>query len=807
MVKDNLPPAPHGEHPPQAQLPAPWEGVSVWGDRDPMAEESDGPDISVGRIVAALLRFKWLVVAGVLLGAVGAAAAYRMVAPVYRTGGALWVNIEGSRGPGGGPIAQGGLLQETAWIDLLKSFAVLDPVVIEQQLYIHVADRYRPVFADFDLANRFVPGRYVLEVNENGSGWSLSTHAGLALEQGGAGERAGAERGFLWTPAIAGVEPGSEIDFEVMVPRDAAQQLSDELQARMDQEGNFIRLYLTGTDPERITRTLDAVLERHVQIAAQLKRAKQDELTEILAEQLQTVQRDLEMAENELESFRVATVTLPSEEASPIAPGIEQTRGPVFQEYFQKRTELDGLQLDLERLQAILDSLPQTGVRVESFEMVPSVASSTELRQALTELTQKRADRRGLLTRYTADYEPVQELTREIEDLETSVVPSLTRSLMAQLQTRELELQQQVAMRSSELQEIPPRSIEEARLRREVASAERLYVDLLNRFETARLAAASSIPDIRILDEPRVPAVPSDDERIRWAAMVFFGFFGTGLAGAVLLDWFDPRFRYLSEVSDEIGLEILGAVPRLRSGRRDNSQAVFEAFRDIRMRAEFAHGTARPMVMAVTSPDTGEGKTFVAANLAISFAQLGRSTLLIDADTRRGDLHDLFDQDRKPGLTDLLEGVRRDGVIRRTAYEKLHFLPSGRRRVAAPELLSSAKMQQMLGAVKPRYDVIIIDSPPMAAGSDAFVLGAHAGNLLLVLRSGSTHKELTKGKLDGFLRLPVRILGGVLNDVEEDAALGSYKYYSYYLPDYVTEVDEPAGDEEEYEPSPTPVAP
>jgi Mrp family chromosome partitioning ATPase len=99
-------------------------------------------------------------------------------------------------------------------------------------------------------------------------------------------------------------------------------------------------------------------------------------------------------------------------------------------------------------------------------------------------------------------------------------------------------------------------------------------------------------------------------------------------------------------------------------------------------------------------------------------------------------------------------------------------------------MLSTGDMQELLAQAKRRYEVILIDSPPMAAGSDAFILGAHAGNVLIVLRSGSTHKEMARAKMEAFYRLPVRLLGAVLNDVDAGSAYGAYRYYSYYLPGY-----------------------
>jgi len=789
------------------QQPGP-PAENVWGQALPPSSlpldgEEDGGGIKLGRIIASLLRFKWLVIIAAALGAGASVVAYRQVEPEYRVEGAVWVNAEGGGDSNlGGPIAQGGLLQETAWIDLLRSYAVLDPVVIKEHLYISASNEDRPLFDDFALAERFAPGRYTLEVPQDETEWVLTTEEGIEVGRGTPGDSIGKNVGFLWAPPADALRPGTSIGFRIINPRDAARNLDQQLQAEMDRRGNFIRLALQGTNPERITATLQAVMEKHVEVAAELKRGKLDELTVILEEQLQSVRQELEDAENQLESFRVRTITLPQEESAPISAGLEQTRGPVFTEYFQRRVELDEIQRDLDRLGAIVDSIPEGGVRVESYELIPSVGSSSQLQGALQELTNARAELRSLLQDFTEDYPPVQELRENIRELETVTLPSLTLSLMSELRARRDELNATLAERSRELEEIPPRAIEEARLERRVAIADRLYVDLRNRFQTARLASASSIPDIRILDDTRVPSVPAGDQRIPTAAMVFLAFLGAGLAGAFLMDKADPRFRYITDVSEDLGLEILGVVPRLRTGRRENSHAIFEAFRDIRMRTEFAHGMTRPIILSITSPDTNEGKTFVSANLSIAFAQLGYMTLVVDGDTRRGDLHELFDQERKPGLTDLLEAKVRNSVIRKTAYENLDLLPSGARRSASPELLSSGRMQQALAALKPRYDVIIVDSPPMAAGSDAFVLGAHTGNLIMVMRSGATHKDLAKGKLETFLRLPVRILGAVLNDIEEtDAAVGYYRHYAYYLPDYVPGADEPLEEEDVEEPS------
>jgi capsular exopolysaccharide synthesis family protein len=197
------------------------------------------------------------------------------------------------------------------------------------------------------------------------------------------------------------------------------------------------------------------------------------------------------------------------------------------------------------------------------------------------------------------------------------------------------------------------------------------------------------------------------------------------------------------------------------------------------------------MVLTISSPGAGDGKSLVSTNLALSFAEAGYNTLLIDGDTRRGELHRMFSAERRPGLLDFLGGSSGSGQITRgTTHQNLTLIPCGSRKNSGPELLGSARMANLVAELKGRYDVILIDSPPLGAGIDPFVLGTLAGNLMLVLRAGETDREMAESRLKIIDRLPIRLLGAVLNDVR--ASGGVYKYYSY-LSGYAAE--EEAGSE------------
>jgi capsular exopolysaccharide synthesis family protein len=329
-------------------------------------------------------------------------------------------------------------------------------------------------------------------------------------------------------------------------------------------------------------------------------------------------------------------------------------------------------------------------------------------------------------------------------------------------------------------------TIEEGRLSRRVTTTENLYSEIRGRVETARLVAASSIPDVRILDRATVPRRPIEDQRLPLAAMILFGCFGAAMGVAILLDHMDSRFRYASDVGKDIGLDILGSIPRIEAtkGQRGviNAAQALEAFRELRIHVGFAYGSAGPIVLAITSPSEGEGKSLIASNLAVAFSEVGRRTLMLDGDTRRGDAHRLLGRERSPGLIDYLRERTGEDIIQSTDHPNLDFIGSGSRGVSKPELLASPRMAYFMGSLKRTYDVIIVDTPPLASGGDPLILGSLTGNLAVVIRTGTTEKALAHSKLDQLARLPIRILGAILNDVSKTDA--NHSYYGSYLPSY-----------------------
>ena len=758
--------------------------------RDP---DDEGRGFLAG-LIPAFKRFWWIPGIALIVGAAAAFLVFQRVQLAYQAEGTIWIQNEGSDRDG--PITRGGLLDATAWEELLTTFEVLDPVVMGERLYLQYAPEDSLVFREFALADTYLPGSYVLSMGLDGRQYTL-TEIGRGTEYGGMlGEGLGEELGFVWTPAPGSLAPEQEVRFSVVTPRDAARSLQARLRTNMDRQANFLTIQLGGPNPVRLASVINGTMDRFVDLATELKRSESEKLIEILEGQLERVSGELRAAEQALVSYQVQTSTLPSEDTSPVVGGLQQTTQTVFGEYYQLRTNLDLLRRDRERLEAALARIETDGVQVEAFEMIPVVQQSTPLRGALARLTETRALIASLRETYFDEYGPLAEQLQIAETLERTTIPMMGQNLVEEILLQEASQREVIEGRADELSQIPLRSIVEAGLQRDYQGKADLYQELNRRFEQAELAAASSIPDVQVLDRAVVPQVPSGDRRLNFAAAAFFIPLGISVLLVVLLDHLDTRLRDPSQIGGELGLDWLATIPRYRpaSVGRDNAEQIREAFRDLRMKIDYAFGATRPLLLSITSPSEGEGKTFVSANLATAFADLGRKTILVDGDTRRGDLHHIIGRDRKPGLTDFLMNGSNHQVIQETDNPKLHFIGFGTRTPTSPELLTSSQMQSLLAGLKRRYEVIIIDSPPLAAGSDAYVLGAHAGSVLTVLRSGTTNRGLAAVQMESFLRLPVRLLGAVLNDFTPQLGQGQYRYYSHYLPGYEASSEEEGED-------------
>ncbi|MFV1985842.1 MAG: polysaccharide biosynthesis tyrosine autokinase [Gemmatimonadota bacterium] len=746
--------------------------------------QGEGEGLELGRLGRLLWTKKLWLLGAVAVGLGVGWGASQLVSPEYMTSTTLAIEDGGTTKTG--PIQAGSVLPVDGWTDVFSSRAVLSPVVEELGLQLRVlGDTERSLFDHFLVSDESVPGEYEVTVGSGGS-WALA-RAGEsnAIEQGQRGGEIGSSAGFSWSPDLSALAD-SEIRFRINTAQATVRNLAGRLDAGFRNRSDIITAEFVWHDPYEAAEILNAITAEFVNLADRLRTTKIRDEVELLQEQSDLTGALLQRAELSLQAHRVDAITEPTEPfAAQTSVGTATALGspdPMFSAFANNKLRADQLQLEYQQIEGIRADLSAgRPLNLLAIRMLPSAGQYPELQSAVDQLYQARLNRRTLLSTYTEVAPEVVQATQLMNELERSIIPAALARLGSEIQNQVDLLNRQIANQGVQLREIPQRTIQTARLQREVQQAAGLNSVLLSRLKEAELAEATSGPGITILN----PAWPDPSPRGEKPGGVIALFallgLGIGVAGVVVFDRFDRRIHSPDQVTGALGLPVLAVVPRLEATPDPASPAAAIAVESFRgLRTQIAHVDGNPGgVMLITSPAPREGKSMVSANLAISYATAGYRTLLLDGDTRRGRAQEMFNLNRSPGLTDfLMDRATLDEIRQETSIENLTLLARGAPGGFNADLLESAGMRGLLDQMREEYDVVVMDGPPLAAGADVLLLGSLVNKVVVVLRAGTTTEDLAKAKLNALGNVDLPIVGAVLNALPKSAP--DYEYYVHY---------------------------
>jgi capsular exopolysaccharide synthesis family protein len=352
--------------------------------------------------------------------------------------------------------------------------------------------------------------------------------------------------------------------------------------------------------------------------------------------------------------------------------------------------------------------------------------------------------------------------------------------------------------------------IEYGRLRRGKETNEKLFSLVIERSKETDLTRLLRINNVRVVDRPLIPKKPvTPNVPLNIAGGVVAGLV-LGLVTAIAREQFDRTLKAPDEVERELGSSLLGVLPAapdaaasLRKGRnRRRRQApstttdgvslelvvharpasgIAEAARAIRTNIVFMSPDNPHRTLLITSAAPSEGKTTVACAIATTIAQAGQRVVLVDCDLRRPRLHSVFKVPNDVGITSaLLDSSLQESICLSTEVPNLWVAPTGHLPPNPAELLHSEAFRNILESLKSRFDRVIIDSPPIAAVTDATVLSTLVDGVVVVVRASRTTKDIVRRALKSLADVGSRIVGVVLNAADvEDGSYGAYKYYSY----------------------------
>ncbi len=374
-------------------------------------------------------------------------------------------------------------------------------------------------------------------------------------------------------------------------------------------------------------------------------------------------------------------------------------------------------------------------------------------------------------------------------------------------------LQEALDKQKAEANDLAEKLVQYHILQHDAESNKQLYDGLLQKLKEAGITAGLRSSNIRVVDPALAPASPSRPQKARNILLAFLVGLVGGVGLALFREYLDNTVKSPDDIESLTGLPSLAVVPALPGSRTSQSRfsrlareaapqaasgprvellsyiqpksQISEAFRALRTSLLLSQADHPPQVILVTSALPREGKTTAAVNLAVTFAQLGDRTLLMDSDLRKPGIRRALNLTigKEMGLSSYLAGVSTldEVIIPHPTINNLAALTTGPVPPSPADLLSSHRMREAIVDLRHRFKFIVIDSPPVMAATDAVILSALTDGVLLVVRSGETPKEAFTRTRDLLAAVKCRLLGVVLNAVDSSAPdyYYSYRYYPY----------------------------
>ncbi|EPX2833803.1 polysaccharide biosynthesis tyrosine autokinase [Klebsiella variicola] len=695
----------------------------------------DSDDIDLGRLIGELIDHRKLIVA-ITTGFTVIAVFYALLAtPIYQAN--ALVQVEQKQGntilSNLSQILPDSQPQSAPEITLLQSRMILGKTVDDLGLQTQIKQKFFPVIGR-GLARIMGNKLGAIEVKDlylpdNKSGenpeviLTVIDKDNYSIEADGfdfnakVGELVEKNGMSILVTAIE-AEPGSKFSINYLTRLKAMNMLQNSFGvADQGKDTGMLTLTMTGDNPQQITKILDSISQNYLAQNVERQAAQDAKSLDFLNEQLPKVRNDLDQAEDKLNAYR---------------------------------KQRDSVDLTMEA-KSVLDQI----VNVDN---------------QLNEITFREAEISQLYTKEHPTYKALMEKRQTLQNEKT-------------------KLNKKVSSMPSTQQEV-------LRLSRDVESGRAVYLQLLNRQQELNIAKSSAIGNVRIIDnavsEPK-PIKPNKP-LIVVVGFIFGLLFSVGM---VLLRILLRRGIESPEQLEEMGINVYASVPvsewlsknlaKNKINRKESdillavenpADLAVEAIRGLRTSLHFAMMEAKNNILMISGASPNAGKTFISTNLAATIALTGKKVLFIDADLRKGYVHKMFGGNNEHGLSDILSGqATLDNSLKHVKEGGFDYIGRGAVPPNPAELLMHPRFETLLKKVSNEYDLVIIDTPPILAVTDAAIIGRYAGTTLLVARFEiNTPKELMVS-VKRFEQSGITIKGCILNGIIKKAS--SYYGYGY----------------------------
>jgi capsular exopolysaccharide synthesis family protein len=617
-------------------------------------------------------------------------------------------------------------------------------------------------------------------------------------------------------------ESGEFVSFAT--PEQVAGRIQRAMSFAQVPQTDIIDVRARSTNPREAALIADAYAQTYHERHFKGSRAHQRQVREFLETQKLERERALQEAEDRLQDYM--------ERHGVVIMNAESQR--VINQVAQLEAKREELAVQMDAQQNILESL-----RAQLAEHEPDVARSLTsadnpyIRRVQEQMAELQVQRDLAISqnpqsvgedRYQARIrdidEKIESLRMTLQRRTSEFIQDLSmgdegylRQLKQRIAEGQIELQGMQIQKSqterllreyeSQFERLPGMNMQYARLERAKISNEKLYLMIEEKFNEAIIAEQSEFGSVNIIDDALVPNNPvSPNLQMNIAIGLFLGL-GFGVGFVFLKEALSTKIRTPEDLKKENFVNLTTIAAMYNEVRRISKKGlvsiqgriidgyiitissplspVAEAFRGLRTNLQYSQIDKPLKSVVVTSANPGEGKSTVATNLAVTYAQSEKRVLLIDGDLRKPTVHNILDLNKKPGLTNMLfDNIDLSAGIQKTVVDNLHVITSGDSLTNPADLLGSQKMKRLLTLLQEKYDVVIFDSPPVLAATDASILSTITDGVIIVTSSRKTKVDDIKVTRDSIEGVNGKILGTVLNNFDHRENYGSKYSYQYY---------------------------
>jgi polysaccharide biosynthesis transport protein len=617
-------------------------------------------------------------------------------------------------------------------------------------------------------------------------------------------------------PGIPAEEPASAQVFTLPssgarqsgIPDDVLKKFEDHLSIEPVKRSRLIEVSFSSNSPQLAAEVVNALASLYIAQNLEARWDASQKASDWLSQQLETLKAKLEKSEDELQQYasRNGLLFLETDKGT--------TENIVVQRLRELQQQLTQAQADRIEKESLF-RLVQKG----DYASISGVFDDKLMQDLSERLAELERERSRLIATFTPDYPRVKEVQNQIQ--ESEAVLSAERERAAKriendyhaAVDRENMLQEAFQQEQRQANDIAERSVQYNILKREADTNKQLYVGLLEKLKETGISTSLKATNIRVVDPGYPPKKPTSPRVLLNLSLALLVGLCLGTGAAFLQEHLDNTLKTTEDVERFLQLPALGAVPVVDDEKGNSLQALYararvlsrdktrsngeahwnriqgngsnvllaEAFHGLRTSVLLSTAKRPPSSLLVTSAQSGEGKTTVAANLALSLAQLGESVLLIDADLRRPSLHAFFGIESNSGLVDFLTGKADwHTYVWRAPAAELSVLFCGPVPPNPADLLSSESMPSLIREAAKEYRFVVLDSPPLLSLADSRILAALVDGVILVVGSGTTPREAVHRAYASAVEAGSRVLGATINfaDTTND-------YYSpgyYYRP-------------------------